>query len=67
MKVMTNPNVAGRCDIDANGNVIAMQGNAAWFSLDGITFRAAPAQVVIGPVVIPGPVILDPVILKVKG
>jgi len=66
MIVMTNPNVAGRCDIDANGNVIAMQGNAGWFSLDGITFRAAPAQVVIGPV-ITGPVILDPGILKVKG
>lgn len=41
--VMTNPNVAGRLDIDAQGNVIGMTGNSGWFSLDGISFRAASA------------------------
>ena len=30
----------GRCDIKTSGNVIAYIGNNAWFSLDGITFRA---------------------------
>lgn len=40
--VQTNPNTIGRCDIDASGNVICVQGNQGWFSLDGITFRAEP-------------------------
>jgi|GEM_PF-1856248 len=30
----------GRCDVDAAGNVIAYQGGTAWFSLDGMSFRA---------------------------
>ncbi|MEI8206602.1 MAG: hypothetical protein WCG03_06970 [Kiritimatiellales bacterium] len=38
--VMTNANVEGRCDIDTNGYVIAMEGSSSWFSLDGVTFRA---------------------------
>jgi hypothetical protein len=66
MVVQTNPNTVGRCDVDTSGNIIAFSGNNAWFSLDGITFRAVPASVVIGPVVVPGPVIVDPV-LKIKG
>ena len=45
--VMTNPNVAGRCDIDANGNVIIVTGDAGWFSLDGISFRAGENQLLV--------------------
>lgn len=30
----------GRCDVEANGNVLANAGNNAWFSLDGLTFLA---------------------------
>lgn len=42
---------AGRCDIDTLGNVRPMAGGNAWFSLDGITFRAGTARVVVDGVV----------------
>jgi len=31
---------AGRCDVDRAGRVVACQGDPAWYSLDGIVFRA---------------------------
>jgi hypothetical protein len=37
----TNPNASGRLDVETNGNVLALAGDAGWFSLDGISFRAA--------------------------
>ena len=38
--VCTNSNTIGRCDVLADGRVIPVSGNNAWFSLDGISFRA---------------------------
>lgn len=37
----THPNVTGRADVWANGQVRLIDGNAAWFSLDAIRFVAA--------------------------
>ncbi len=44
--VMTNSNVAGRCDVLADGNVVPLAGSNVWFSLDGISFRAAQTNLV---------------------
>lgn len=38
--VMTGLDNVGRCDVDTDGKIYARKGNNAWFSLDGITFRA---------------------------
>jgi hypothetical protein len=37
----TNPNVYARCDITQAGFVQASTGSNVWFSLDGISFKAA--------------------------
>ncbi|MBE9217559.1 hypothetical protein [Dolichospermum flos-aquae] len=39
--VVTWNNTIGRLDIQTNGEVLMNMGNNAWFSLDGVTFRAA--------------------------
>jgi hypothetical protein len=50
--VMANSERA-RCDVLNNGTVVAVTGSSTWFSLDGITFRAAqPSLVFIPPVVV---------------
>ncbi|KAA3660334.1 MAG: hypothetical protein DWQ10_06915, partial [Calditrichaeota bacterium] len=46
MVACTHPNIAGRVDIWNDGKVVAQGGSNLWISLDGITFKAAPA----GPV-----------------
>lgn len=38
--VCTHNNAIGRCDVLTDGQVHCVSGNARWFSLDGITFRA---------------------------
>ena len=38
--VSTNPNVAGRVDVDTSGNVIIVSGDPGWVGLDSISFRA---------------------------
>jgi hypothetical protein len=38
--VQTNSNTIGRLDVLADGKVLATSGNATWFSIDGVTFRA---------------------------
>src|SRR5262245_12532840 len=37
--LMNSQDAFGRCDIDANGNVLTILGASAFFSLDGISFR----------------------------
>lgn len=44
-------NGASRCDILTTGEVIALSGGSAWFSLDGITFRAKQEFIFIPPVI----------------
>lgn len=39
--VQTHPNVIGRLDILSDGRVYMSKGDKLWFSLDGVTFRAA--------------------------
>ncbi|HEY9694190.1 MAG TPA: hypothetical protein V6D15_18455 [Oculatellaceae cyanobacterium] len=39
--VQTNNNAIGRLDILTDGQVQVVSGNNGWFSLDGVTFRAA--------------------------
>jgi hypothetical protein len=39
--VQTWNNTIGRLDVHTDGQVIMQQGNNGWFSLDGVTFRAA--------------------------
>ena len=39
--VLTWGNTIGQLDIQTNGQVLMNLGNNAWFSLDGVTFRAA--------------------------
>ena len=39
--VQTNPNAIGRVDIKNTGQVHVSSGNSSWFSLNGVTFRAA--------------------------
>jgi Tfp pilus assembly protein PilE len=34
----TSPNVSGRIDVDASGNIIAYSANTAWISLDSVSF-----------------------------
>ncbi len=36
----TNNNTAGRLDIRPSGELVVVAGDSAWFSLDGVTFRA---------------------------
>jgi hypothetical protein len=47
--VSTEPNVAGRIDILADGQVQMVQGNNAWISLDGITFKAGGRRLIFNP------------------
>lgn len=51
--VQANPNAIGRCDITSDGQVLHVTGDAGWFSLDDITFRAGVAFV--------RPIIFEPV------
>ncbi|GAX37251.1 hypothetical protein [Nodularia sp. NIES-3585] len=39
--VQTKENTIGRLDIYTDGQVLVHSGNSGWFSLDGVTFRAA--------------------------
>jgi hypothetical protein len=48
----------GRCDVLPNGTVQAVLGSNTWFSLDGITFRAAQLSIVIPPVIIDPPILV---------
>ncbi|HUT46930.1 MAG TPA: hypothetical protein VMX36_11640 [Sedimentisphaerales bacterium] len=43
---ITNGNASCRIDIAKDGRVIPSSGSPGWFSLDGITFRAAPLTLV---------------------
>jgi cytoskeletal protein CcmA (bactofilin family) len=49
--VSTHPNAAGRIDILSDGQIQMIQGNNAWISLDGITFRAGGPRFRIPPIV----------------
>lgn len=44
LRVVISMDLLGRCDIDNAGQVLIIRGDAGWFSLDGISFRATPAQ-----------------------
>lgn len=41
LRVVISNGAIGRCDVYDDGRVCAESGNNAWFSLDGISFRAA--------------------------